>query len=51
MPDKAEPPLAAYLPAVGTSLKNAQLYEASGVPFPTAQFRDHYTVLVFGCLT
>ena len=51
MPDKSEPPLAAYLPAVGKTVKANELYDASGIPFPAAEFKDHYTVLVFGCLT
>ena len=50
-PSESESPMTRRLPVVGVGVGDHRLYDESGSPFPTSQFRDHYTVLVFGCLT
>ncbi len=42
---------AARAPQVGQQLPDVTIFDAQGNPFPLAQLRGHYTVLVFGCLT
>ena len=44
-------PMTERLPVVGLELPVQELYDENGSPFSTVSFRDHYTVLVFGCLT
>jgi cytochrome oxidase Cu insertion factor (SCO1/SenC/PrrC family) len=39
------------LPKVGTAVPDLEIFDETGMPFSTGQFKDHYTVLVFGCLT
>jgi cytochrome oxidase Cu insertion factor (SCO1/SenC/PrrC family) len=39
------------LPAVGTTVPDVMLYDASGKEFSTTSLRGEYSVLVFGCLT
>ena len=38
-------------PDVGQPLPDLTIYDADGKPFPLRKLKDHYTVLVFGCLT
>ena len=38
-------------PDIGQALPDVMLYDADGKPFPLRRLKDHYTVLVFGCLT
>ena len=39
------------LPEVGTTLPSVKAFDEQGKPFSTDTLREHYTVLVFGCLT
>lgn len=39
------------VPAVGTPLPEVTVFDHQGNRFSTEQLRDHYSVLVFGCLT
>lgn len=39
------------LPAVGTVLPDVTVFDAEGNEFSTKTLREHYSVLVFGCLT
>ena len=39
------------IPERGTKLPTVDVFDEQGKPFSTAQLREHYTVLVFGCLT
>ena len=39
------------VPDAGTQLPEVTALDAQGKPFSTKSLRDHYTVLVFGCLT
>lgn len=39
------------LPEVGSMLPEVKLYDEHGKEFSTASLREHYSVLVFGCLT
>ncbi len=36
---------------VGTPLPDITVYDASGSPFNLSRMKEHYSVLVFGCLT
>ena len=38
-------------PDIGKPLPDLTIYDADGKPFPLRKLKDHYTVLVFGCLT
>jgi cytochrome oxidase Cu insertion factor (SCO1/SenC/PrrC family) len=38
-------------PANGEPLPDVTVYLADGTPISTTQLKEHYTVLVFGCLT
>ncbi len=38
-------------PAVGDTIPDVTVYDASGKEFKTSALRGHYTVLTFGCLT
>lgn len=50
-PEKQESTMTDRLPKIGSPVPEMQIYDADGKPFETGQFKDHYTVLVFGCLT
>ena len=39
------------VPRAGTSLPEISVFDDQGQPFSTKTLREHYTVLVFGCLT
>lgn len=39
------------LPAVGTVVPDVNVFDAEGNVFSTKTLREHYSVLVFGCLT
>ena len=51
IPDKQESTMTDRLPKVGTVIPDLEIYDEAGKPFSTGQFKDHYTVLIFGCLT
>lgn len=36
---------------IGTPLPDVTVYDASGNPFNLSRMKEHYSVLVFGCLT
>lgn len=38
-------------PTIGEMLPDVAIYSPDGTPVSTADFRGHYTVLTFGCLT
>jgi len=38
-------------PDVGEPLPDVTVFDADGKPFALRRLKDHYTVLVFGCLT
>ncbi len=38
-------------PDVGEPLPDVTLFDADGKPFSLRRLKEHYTVLVFGCLT
>ena len=38
-------------PQIGDPLPDVELLDLNGKPFSTGEFKGHYTVLVFGCLT
>lgn len=50
-PDKQESRMTDRLPKAGTSLPGIEIYNSDGQPISTEEFKDQYTVLVFGCLT
>ncbi len=50
-PEPQDSRLTDWLPDVGTQVPRHELVDRDGNPFPTSDFKDHYTVLVFGCLT
>ena len=39
------------IPKVGGALPEVSLWDQQGRPFSTKTLKEHYTVLVFGCLT
>jgi hypothetical protein len=39
------------LPAVGSTLPDVTVFDSEGHEFSTKTLREHYSVLVFGCLT
>ena len=39
------------VPKVGGALPEVSLWDQQGQPFSTKTLKEHYTVLVFGCLT
>ena len=38
-------------PAVGERLPDITVFDANGDEFPLRSIKDHYSVVVFGCLT